>query len=221
MLRKSFAVLKKDIKSEFRNKYSINSLVLFVLVTITIILFSVGLEDIDYQVQAGLMWMVVFFASVSGLSRSFVSEEERGTILSLKLMTTGENIYLGKLFYNILLLLFLILFIVIIYLLFMNNFVIENYVVFLITMFLGGIGIASALTIIAAIISKAGNKGTLYPVLCFPILLPMLVIVIGLTKSAQEGASFYDVYNQFLLLISYSGIMITASYLLFNFIWRD
>jgi heme exporter protein B len=221
MPTKSFAILKKDIKSEFRNKYSINSLLLFVLITTTIILFSVGLEDIDNSILAGLMWIVVFFAATSGLSRSFVSEEERGTILSLKLMTTGENIYLGKLFYNILLMLFLIIFIVIVYLFFMSNFVIRNYIILLTTILLGGIGLASSLTIIAAIISKAGNKGTLYPVLSFPILLPLLVIVIELTKSAQEGVAFVAVYSQFLLMISYSGIMITVSYLLFDFIWRD
>lgn len=221
MLNESFAVLKKDIKSEFRNKYSINSLLLFVLVTTAIILFSVGLDDIDYSVLAGLMWIVVFFAAVSGLSRSFVSEEERGTILALKVMTTGENIYLGKLLYNVLLMLFLIMFIAIVYLFFMNNFIIKNYSVFLTTLFLSAVGLASALTIIAAIISKAGSKGTLYPVLSFPVLLPLLVIVIELTKAAQEGAAFATVYHQFLLLISYSGIMVTVSYLLFDFIWKD
>jgi heme exporter protein B len=136
-------------------------------------------------------------------------------------MTTGENIYLGKLLYNVLLMLFLIMFIAIVYLFFMNNFIIKSYSVFLTTLFLSAIGLASALTIIAAIISKAGSKGTLYPVLSFPVLLPLLVIVIELTKASQEGVAFAAVYHQFLLMISYSGIMITVSYLLFDFIWKD
>jgi heme exporter protein B len=221
MMNSILSVVKKDIKSELRNRYSINSLLLFVLVTITIILFSIGLEDVSPSVLAGMFWIVMFFAASSGLSRTFVSEEERGTSLSLKLVASGGTIYFGKLLFNIILMLFLTIFICIFYLFFMNHFVINNYLIFILTLLFGSIGLASASTIIAAIISKASSKGTLYPVLSFPILLPLLIIVIGLTKSAQDGEAFSMVYNQFLLIISYSGILITVSYLLFDFIWKD
>lgn len=221
MIRKAIAVAGKDLKTELRSRYSINSLLLFVVVTIVIILFSIGLEDISQPVLAGLFWIIIFFAATSGLARSFVSEEDRGTALALKLVASGGTIYIGKLLYNIMLMLFLSAFVFVCYIFFMDEFIIKNFLLFTSTLFFGSIGLASASTIIAAIISKAGSKGTLYPVLSFPVLLPLLIIVINLTKASQDGAAIIDVISDFGLIISYSGILITVSYLLFDYIWKD
>ena len=221
MIKESFFILKKDYKSELRNRYSFNSLLLFVIITITILLFSIGLEDISLDIHAGLFWIIVFFAATNGLSRTFVSEEERGTTLVLKLISESGTIFLGKLLFNLCLMLLLSLFVFILYLFFMNGFLIKNYFLFFVTIIFGSFGLSSASTIIAAIISKASNKGTLYPILSFPILLPLLIILIGLTKSSMIGKSIINELNQFLLIISYSGILITVSFLLFDFIWKD
>jgi heme exporter protein B len=92
---------------------------------------------------------------------------------------------------------------------------------FLIAFLLGNIGIAVSSTIIAAIISKASSKGTLYPVLSFPILLPLILILLELTKFAMDGNSVADSTTEILVLVSYDVIMLTASYLLFDFIWKE
>jgi heme exporter protein B len=86
---------------------------------------------------------------------------------------------------------------------------------------LGNIGIAASSTIIAAIISKANAKGTLYPVLSFPVLLPLILMLIELTKFSIEGLPVADASAEFLVLISYDVIMITASIMVFDIIWRD
>jgi heme exporter protein B len=215
------AILIKDIKSEFRNRYSLNSLIMFVIITLSIILFAIGLENISGYVMTGLLWIVIFFASTSGLSRTFVSEEERGTSTALKLFASPGTIYFGKLLFNIILMLCLSIFVSFCYFIFMKDFIIKNHLIFWLTIVLGSIGLSSASTIIAAIVSKANNKGTLYPVLSFPILLPLLLVVIGLTKSAIDGDMISSVINEFVMIISYSVILITASYLLFDLIWKD
>lgn len=221
MIKSSLYILKKDYKSELRNRYAINSLLLFVFITITIILFSVGLEDISQEIHAGLFWIIIFFAATAGLSRSFVSEEEKGTTLALKLVAHSGTIFVGKLLFNMCLMIVLSFVVFVFYLFFMNGFVIKNYPMFLLTLLLGSVGLSSASTIIAAIISKASSKGTLYPVLSLPILLPLLILLIGLTKSSMDGKIIIGEINNFLLVISYSGILITVSYLLFDFIWKD
>jgi heme exporter protein B len=85
----------------------------------------------------------------------------------------------------------------------------------------GNVGIAVSSTIIAAIISKASSKGTLYPVLSFPILLPLILTLLELTKFAIDGNSIYSSMTEILVLVCYDVIMATASYLLFDFIWKD
>jgi len=98
---------------------------------------------------------------------------------------------------------------------------VKSFDVFLICLFLGGVGLASASTIIAAIIAKANTKGTLYPVLSFPVLLPLLMTTINMTQLSIEGATLAETSGHLRILLSYSIVVITASYLLFDYIWKE
>ena len=51
----------------------------------------------------------------------------------------------------------------------------------------GGYGLATGSTLVAAIIAQARSKGTLFSVLSFPILLPLLVLGVELTRGATAG----------------------------------
>ncbi len=218
---KSFSVLKKDWQSELRTRYAINALAMFILVTISVIVFSIGSEKISEYLTGGLLWVVIFFSAMSGLSRAFVSEEERGTTLALQLSAAPSTIFSGKLLFNIILVFLMNFVITILYLLIFDSFVIENYALFLTAFFFGNFGIAISATIIAAIISRASSKGTLYPVLSFPILLPLILILLELTKFAIDGKSVDESLVEIAVIICYDVIMVTASYMLFDFIWKD
>ncbi len=215
------AVFKKDWQSELRTRYAINALAMFILVTISVILFSIGQERIGEYLTGGLLWVAIFFSAMSGLSRAFVSEEERGTTLTLQLIAAPSTIFFGKLLFNLILVSLMNLTIVILFYLLFESFIILNFSLFLIAMLLGSMGIGIASTIIAAIISKANSKGTLYPVLSFPILLPLILTLIELTKFAMDGDLIFNCYPEIIILISYDVIMVTAGYMLFDFIWKD
>lgn len=216
----SAKIFKKDFKSELRNRYVINSLLMFVLVTISIIKFSIGEEKVDTDILSGLLWIVIFFAAISGLARVFIKEEEKETSFALKLSIDPISIFIGKLFFNLTLTFFVNIFIFILYIL-ITNFDIKNFPAFVIILILGNLGLVSASTIIAAIISKANTKGTLYPVLAFPVMLPLLITVINATKLASSGASTGEMFNEYQILFSYSVVVITVSLLLFKFVWED
>lgn len=220
-MKKALALFNKDWKSELRTRYAINALAMFILVTLSVILFSIGQEPISEYLTGGLLWVVIFFSAMSGLSRAFVSEEERGTTLALQLSASPTTVFSGKLIFNILLVFLMNIFITILFALLFKSFVINNFSLFLALFFLGNIGIAASSTVIAAIISKASSKGTLYPVLSFPILLPLILTLIELTKFTIDGKSVEDSFVEIFVLLSYDVIMITASYLLFDFIWKD
>ncbi|MCB9207432.1 MAG: heme exporter protein CcmB [Ignavibacteriales bacterium] len=215
------AVFKKDWESELRTRYAINALAMFILVTISVILFSIGQEKVSIHLTGGLFWVVIFFSAMSGLSRAFVSEEERGTTLTLQLIAAPSTIYFGKLFFNLVLVFIMNLSIVILYYLLFKSFVILNFSLFMLSLFFGSIGIAISSTIIAAIISKANTKGTLYPVLSFPILLPLILTLMELTKFAMDGDTISKSFAELAVLVSYDVIMVTAGYMLFDFIWKD
>jgi heme exporter protein B len=158
---------------------------------------------------------------MSGLSRAFVSEEERGTTMTLQLIASPSTVFSGKLIFNLLLVFLMNFVITILFGILFTSFVIRNIPLFAIAFLFGNIGIAVSSTIIAAIISKASSKGTLYPVLSFPILLPLILTLLELTRFAIDGNSILSSMTEILVLVCYDVIMATASYLLFDFIWKD
>jgi len=215
------AIFRKDWQSELRTRYAISALIMFVVSTIAIVIFAIGSESIPSDVLTGMLWVIIFFSSMSGLSRTFVAEEERGTVLTLQLLASPSVVLGGKLAFNFVLVLSLNIFAVALYSLLVSEFLIVTLSIFWITILLGSMGLAAAATIIAAIIAKANTKGTLFPVLSLPILLPLLVVVINATRLAGEGAPFEDAVREFQFLIAYIVVVVTVSQLLFDYIWTD
>lgn len=218
---KAYWLFNKDLSSEIRTRYAINALVMFILVTISVILFSIGQEKITEYLAGGLLWVVIFFSAMSGLSRAFVSEEERGTVMTLQLIASPNTIFSGKLLFNLILVFAMNIVIAFLYNVLFEAFLIKNWALFFTSFVLGNIGIASSSTIIAAIISKAGSKGTLYPVLSFPVMLPLILILLELTKFSMDGNTISESFTELAVLICYDVIITTASFLLFDFIWKD
>lgn len=215
-----FSIMMKDLRSEFRTRYAISSVFLFVLVTITMIIFSLRGEEISNRELSALLWITFFFGSMTGLSKSFVSEEERQTSLFLKVCLPSFAVYFGKLLFNIILSLAInIISSVLFY--FLLDFVPQSLFLFLLILILSSLGIGSSTTIISAIISKANNRGAIFPILSFPVLLPLILLGIEATTMALENASLNSVQNDLLILLSYSGVIIPISYILFDFVWQE
>lgn len=220
-LTSTYAVVLKDVQSELRTRYALNALVMFVVTTVAIILFALRGDQPSNTVLAGMFWVVVFFTSMSGLSRVFVSEEERGTSLTLQLVAAPTTVYFGKLLFNVFLTMTLVLGVTIVYTVAFPGFTIQSLEIFLLTVFLGSVGLAAAATIIAAIIAKANTRGTLYPVLSFPILIVLLMTVMNATVRALDGEPFSEALGDLTILVGYCMVMTAGSYLLFDFVWKD
>ncbi|MBM4170068.1 MAG: ABC transporter permease [Ignavibacteria bacterium] len=220
-LLSTYALVLKDFRSELRTRYAINALTMFVVTAVAVIMFALREETPGNDVLAGMFWVVVFFTGMSGLSRSFVSEEERGTSLTLQLVASSTVVYFGKLLFNVGLTLAMVLAVTILYMIVFSGFVIQTFSIFVVTVVLGSTGLASAATIIAAIIAKANTRGTLYPVLSFPILIVLLMTVMSATAKALDGMELAAAYGDFVVLVSYSLVMTAGSWILFDYVWKD
>lgn len=220
MFKQAIAICKKDFSSELRTRYAVNALLMFIIVVISIIKFSFGEEKISSDMNAGLLWIIIFFSTSNGLSRVFTSEEERGTSLVLKLTAEARSVLLGKLLFNTILTFIINLLIIVFYIL-ITGLWIKNFAAFAVTMTLGNLGLSAVMTIIAALISKASSKGTLYPVLSFPLLLPLLLAAISATLLSIEGAGFAGIAGELQMMGSYTIVITTASFLLFDLIWNE
>jgi heme exporter protein B len=218
----TYALIRKDVHSELRTRYALNALIMFVVTAVATILFALRSDQPTSSVLSGLYWVVVFFTAMSGLSRTFVSEEERGTTMTLQLVASPSTVYFAKLIFNTALTFSMTIAVTILYMtVFSNAFVIKTLSIFLGTVVLGSLGFASASTIIAAIVAKANTRGTLYPVLSFPILIVLLMTVMSATTKALDGEEFTTALGDFQILIGYFLAMTGGSYLLFEYVWKD
>jgi heme exporter protein B len=73
---------------------------------------------------------------------------------------------------------------------------------------------------IAAIASKAKNSGTLMAVLGFPVVLPMELLLIKVSKNALDGLAFSASQDELITIASINIIVLASSYLLFPYLWR-
>lgn len=220
-LHGAWAVFEKDLKLELRSRYAINTLLMFVLGSLLLVLFAIGQEDVSERVQSALLWVVLLFSASVGLGRAFIAEEERGTVLLLQLNTRPSMVYAGKLLFNVVLMLGLSGVAVGVFIVLLSVRVVRPSLL-LTTLALGALGLAGATTLLAAIIARSAGRGPLLPVLSFPLLIPLLVAVVGGTQSALPGGLGWDgASNALFTLIGFAGVVITASVLLFDYVWNE
>lgn len=217
------AVLRKDLKIEFRTRYGVSAIVMFLLTTVAVILYSTAGESLTTSIISALFWIALFFGSMTGLARSFVAEEERGTSLMLRLYSSSESVFLGKLIYNLGLMVALALSAFIFFqFFFFRDFHVRDWGMFWLQLMLGAVGIAAVSTILSALISRASQKGALLPILALPVLIPVVIATTDATRITFEIPNAWDgARGDILILISFDIAMALVSYVLFDTIWRD
>jgi len=218
----AFAVLAKDLRAELRNRAALNSILLFAITALVVVGFAAaGRGRMEPPLKAALLWVVLLFAAFSGLAHVFIHEEETQTSLALRLSAAPGAVYAGKLLFN-LLLLFGIAVVVVPLFLVMVDLRLERPFAFLAVVASGCLGLGAAATVVAAIIAKARGKGALYGALGFPLLLPLLMMAVRATQVALiADTPFTTLLRNAGGLFSFAVMLITASALLFPFIWED
>jgi heme exporter protein B len=220
-LNRIASIFFKDLKSEYRNRYGISAITLFILTSITMLVFSTAQEKLTPTLFSGLLWVIMFFSAMTGLSKGFVREEEKQTSMLLKITSRPTAVYFGKLIYNLIFAIVMNFFAWLMFMVFFDGLIIKNIGGFLIILLLASIGLASATTVISAIISKAGMKNSLFTVLSFPVLIPLIIVGIEATTKTFEGAGLNELLSDLQILIAYSGILIPISYIVFDMIWEE
>jgi len=216
----AWLIFQKDIRQEFKTRYSINAIFLFALVTLIAVSFSIGAFNASSEIKSALLWIIIFFSAMSGLSHIFVREEEKHTADTLKLVAQPTGVFLGKFLFNLFLLYLLEIITIPLYFAVMN-FEVSGIGIFISVLVLGSLGLSAGATMTAAIISKASAKGALFAVLSFPVLLPVIVAGINGTKIAVRQIEFVEAASELQMLFAYAVVVITAGILLFDFVWNE
>ena len=207
-----------DVRLNWRERYALYSLLLYVLCTSYIAYLSFE-GIINERSWIALFWIIVLFAAMNASLQSF-KRELNYQALFFYTIARPRAIIIAKIIYNSGLLILLNLLSYIIYSTFLGN-PISNTISFVLCIVLGSSAIASLLTLIAAIASKTNNGGGIMTILSMPLLFPLLINLIKISEICINENEFYQIDNQILFLFLLNIVTVLLSYLLFPYLWRD
>jgi heme exporter protein B len=169
-----------------------------------------------------LYWIILLFAAFNALARSF-QREEGGRQLYLYTLVHPRSVVLARTAYNAFTMVVLALLSLLFHSLFLGTQALESaaWGPFLLAVVLGAIGLATVLTLIAAIAARAGNGLGTMAILGFPLVLPMLLAVMRASKLSLDGVAWSVTSTYFGGLVLLNVITITLAWTLFPYLWRD
>jgi len=211
-------LIGKEIRLELKQKYVLNGILLYLVSTIFVTYLAFD-RIIDADTWNSLFWIILLFVAVNGISKSFI-QESPARHLYYYTIASPQAVLLSKVIYNLILMTILSVLSFIFFLLLMGNMVV-NIPLFLTTLVLGSLGLASILTMVAAIASRASNNFSLMAILSFPIVLPLLGTLMKVSKSALSAAQWSGNYGFIIILLTINVAVIILAYLLFPYLWRD
>ena len=224
LARASWAVFRKDLQVELRTRYALNALAMFVVTTVLVASFHLGpgllrRDENAAATLAVLLWIAILFAALTGLARAFVGEEEARTAKFLRLHAPGLAVFWGKWLANSVLLLALMALATVCFGL-LTGLRVANVPLLVIVLGIGGLGLASTTTLIAAIIAQASARSALFAALAIPVLFPLLVLAVQTTEQSILGAPLAQVRGNIQGMAAYVVTLTAAAVLLFPFVWE-
>lgn len=217
-----WALARKDLLLEVRNRDVVVSIAGFVLLVMAIFTFAVDIADRDNAllVGPGVLWAGIAFAGVIGLNRAFALEMERDTLEGLMLTPVSRDlIFLGKALGNSL---FLAISIAIALPVFavLFNLVVLRFEMLAIAL-LAVIGFSSVGTVFAAMSVRVRAREIMLPLLFLPVVAPLLLATIEATADLVAGDSWSEMSQWLQLAGAFDVVFLIVSAVIFQFVLED
>ena len=221
MIAETLILLKKEFILEWRQKYALNGIVLYLTSTIFVVYlsFQVSTSALAPETWNTLFWIILLFTSINSVAKSFMQESE-GRVLYAHQVASAVSIILSKQGYNTILNASLGIIGLAVFMVVFGN-PVANVYLFVTNLILASMGLALTLTLLSAIASKSGQNATLMAILSFPVILPMLLVVIKISHISISGGTFATAQNELLVLLAINAIVGAVSYILFPYLWRS
>ena len=150
MTKRIYALLKKDVLLELRQKHTFYGILLYIASTIFVLFLS--MDKPDANVWNGLFWVIQLFICVNAVAKSFL-QESRGRMLYFYSIASPVEFIAAKILYNVVLMIFMSLMSLLLFFIFLNN-PVDNSLRFMGIVILGGAGISIVFTLMSAIAEK-------------------------------------------------------------------
>ena len=217
------SIVRKDFISEFRSRDMFISMFTFSLIIIFVFNLVLDLtSNITNIVSPAVLWITFLFSGSIGLSRSYSLEKESEAIKGLLLAPVDRSlIYMGKFFSNLIFLLIIEIITIPIFIILFNYDFSIKIIEIMLVIFLGTIGFSSVGTLFSAISLNTRLREVLLPILYFPIIIPVLLNAVRITRSLLSGESLSSNSSSLQVLIAFDIIFLSAGILLYEYVIEE
>jgi heme exporter protein B len=195
------AVIKKDLKAEFRGKETLSFMFLFSFISLLMFNFATDpFSPVLVEVGPGFLWFVFIFAGMLGLSRAFIKEKETGTLEGLRLIQV------------IAFPLFIVLF---------NYDVKGSIASAFLVLTLGNTAFVIVGSFMSALVMSAKSRELVLQIIVLPLLLPVIILTILALRKVMIFATPLLGIGELRLVVSYALIMAVLSSILFEHVMEE
>jgi len=219
MLKQIVALLKKDIVLELRQQHTFYGILLYVAATIFVLFLTLS-QTPDALVWNSLFWIIQLFVCVNTVAKSFL-QESSGRMLYFYSISSPVAFIIAKILYNALLMLIMTSISLLLFFIFLDN-PVQYYLRFVGIALLGGLSVGLVFTLMSAIAAKAQQNAALIAILGFPIILPQLLLLMRLSKTAFAEVFKEGAVLQLVGLVSLLDLLVVVlSAVLFPYLWKE
>jgi heme exporter protein B len=218
MTKNVLILLKKDLLLELRQQHTFFGILLYIASTIFVLYLSLNEPEAD--TWNSLFWVIQLFVCVNTVAKSFL-QENKNRMLYFYSIASPIDFIVSKLLYNVILMIFMSLLSLLLFFIFLNN-PVSNALRFTGIVILGGASISMVFTLMSAIASKAQQNSALVAILGFPVILPQLLLLMRLSKSAfSEVFKSGAVLQLSGLILLLDVLIIVMAIILFPYLWKE
>jgi heme exporter protein B len=224
MIATARAILRKDLRIEWRTKESVPAMTLFTITVYVLFHFGLDRDSLDGELAAGVLWVTVLLAAVIGVARLFAAEREQGGIEGLLLAPVDRTaLFVAKAAG-------LFLFLCAVELVAVPAFAIlllgpglgGALPELVLILALGNLGVAVVGALVAALAAETRARELIVPLLLLPLLVPVLISCAQATEPffrPQPGPE--DLARWVGLLTLYDVVFVLVSVAVFDFLLED
>lgn len=216
-----WAIARKDLLLEVRNRDIVVSLIVFSLLVLVIFNFAIELTPVNVAVVGpGILWVAIAFAGVIGLNRSFVLEKDRDALDGLMLAPISrDGLFFGKALGSFI---FMLVAQAILIPVFAALFAVdilrpETGAIAAMTT----LGFAGAGTVFAAMAVNTRSREIMLPVLFLPVISPLLIAAVEATAEVASGGGWGGSSRWIQIIAVFDAVFVVGGALLFHYVLED
>ncbi len=219
--RVAAAVLGKDLRLDLRTRDRLGHMAVFA--ALIVVLLGLTLPT-SRAVRAdwipALLWIAFLFTSLLGLSRSFQAETDEGAVSLLMQAPCDRGwVFLGKAVANLIALFGIQVWTALLFGVFLDVDWGPALPAALGVALLGATGLSALGSLLSAMSMFVRFRDFLFPILLFPLVLPLLVMTSRMTETALEGGTISG--TAWFVLVLYDWIFVWIGYFVFDYVLED